>query len=412
MQCDMIKDLLPDFVKDTLDQETKAHVKKHIEECRDCTHELHFYETYYNSLKQVKSVDAPDDFLQSLQSKLEKKPSLIDDIHHMFSSLRLDYVLKFSGVAVTAVVILIFMVPFFNQVVLMQKSSAGNDTVVMSESKKTKVAFEDEASVVEEKIAELEKEKDSASEPVRLHESTDTDDRGEATEEHMLDKIEAVTDTVVVTRSESIEAEEDIVESIEEKGLIEERVFEDADEIAVVDDMFVMDDLADKEGMYEDKNKSVLAGNHDGTVEKKDKYDSVSLKKSRMKEAEYLESSVQIALTINIVMDQGYSDGDDEANMVPMESSDYKMEEQGLLFAASEEDIFSKIESVLNDHSIDIISKNNDYQSRNNFMVRIAKDKYDVVVNELLKLGTIRNLAEVDIESDSIDDVELEFEAF
>jgi hypothetical protein len=71
MECVRVKELLSEYIDDTLDQETRKTVEKHLSSCEGCAEELASLRSLVEELGSLEKVKPPADFLEQLHERLE-----------------------------------------------------------------------------------------------------------------------------------------------------------------------------------------------------------------------------------------------------------------------------------------------------------------------------------------------------
>jgi len=108
MECAEIKELLSEYLDDTLDSKTKRLVREHVQACSGCKAELDSLRSLVGALGSLGPVKAPDDFLDRLHERIEKKSTFSKLWRKLFVPLPIKVPVQFA--AVTAVALLVFAV--------------------------------------------------------------------------------------------------------------------------------------------------------------------------------------------------------------------------------------------------------------------------------------------------------------
>lgn len=122
MECQKIKELLNEYIDGTIDVQLKELVEGHLSGCSNCAQELDSLKAYLKTVGSLEKVDAPENFLQSVNEKLENEnpklqeqpdfepePETEDVKQKFFMPFRLKLPLEALGVLAT-VLIVVFLV--------------------------------------------------------------------------------------------------------------------------------------------------------------------------------------------------------------------------------------------------------------------------------------------------------------
>ncbi len=108
MKCSDIKERLSEYVDDILDPETRALLDEHLSACKDCQHTLASLKAVVSELGALDSVEPPEDFLDQLHERMEKRPRFPRILRTLFMPMRVKIPLEFAGAV--AVAILVFSI--------------------------------------------------------------------------------------------------------------------------------------------------------------------------------------------------------------------------------------------------------------------------------------------------------------
>ena len=108
MECAEIRELLSEYLDHTLDSETKVLVQEHVQACSGCKEELNLLRSLVGALGSLEPVKAPDDFLERLRKRIEKRLPFSKLWQKLFVPLPIKIPMQFA--AVTAVALLVFSV--------------------------------------------------------------------------------------------------------------------------------------------------------------------------------------------------------------------------------------------------------------------------------------------------------------
>jgi hypothetical protein len=105
MECAEIKELLSEYIDDTLDPDTKALLEDHLLTCEGCKEELASLRTLVKDLGSLEPVEAPEDFLDKLHERMKPRFQFGKILRMLFVPARIKIPLEFATVAVMAVLI-------------------------------------------------------------------------------------------------------------------------------------------------------------------------------------------------------------------------------------------------------------------------------------------------------------------
>lgn len=108
MKCGDIKERLSEYVDDILDPETRVLVDEHLSACKDCQHTLASLKAVVSELGALDSVEPPEDFLNQLHERMEKRSRFPRILRTLFMPMRVKIPLEFAGAV--AVAILVFSI--------------------------------------------------------------------------------------------------------------------------------------------------------------------------------------------------------------------------------------------------------------------------------------------------------------
>ena len=108
MECAEVKELLSDYMDDTLDLKTKVLVQEHVLACRGCKEVLASLRSLAGELGSLEPVKAPDDFLDRLHERIEKRSPFAEFMRKLFVPMQIKIPMQFA--AVTAAALLVFAV--------------------------------------------------------------------------------------------------------------------------------------------------------------------------------------------------------------------------------------------------------------------------------------------------------------
>ena len=108
MECDEVKELLSEYMDDTLDSKTKVLVHEHVLACRGCKEVLALLRSLVGKLGSLEPLKAPDDFLDRLHERIEKRWTFTEFMRKLFVPMQIKIPMQFA--ALTAVALLVFAV--------------------------------------------------------------------------------------------------------------------------------------------------------------------------------------------------------------------------------------------------------------------------------------------------------------
>jgi hypothetical protein len=109
MECATIKELLSEYMDDTLDPNIRARLEDHLVTCKGCTEELTSLRALVQELHSLEPVEAPADFLDELHKRMEPRFQFSKILRMLFIPARIKIPLEFATVAVMAVLIFSFL---------------------------------------------------------------------------------------------------------------------------------------------------------------------------------------------------------------------------------------------------------------------------------------------------------------
>lgn len=104
MKCAKVVKLLVDYLEGSLDEPTRKIVDQHLSVCENCAAELASLRSYFNELGSLEEVTAPDNLLEKVHARLERRIDLRSLIRWLFIPFHIKIPLE---LAATAIVILL-----------------------------------------------------------------------------------------------------------------------------------------------------------------------------------------------------------------------------------------------------------------------------------------------------------------
>jgi hypothetical protein len=105
MACGEIKELLSEYVDNTLRPETKTLVDEHLSTCKDCQQELASLKALVRELGSLKTLEPPKDFLDQLHGRMEQRSRFSKILRTLFVPMRVKIPLELASAAVMAILI-------------------------------------------------------------------------------------------------------------------------------------------------------------------------------------------------------------------------------------------------------------------------------------------------------------------
>ncbi|MCG8570549.1 MAG: zf-HC2 domain-containing protein, partial [Spirochaetes bacterium] len=119
MKCKKIERLLPEFVNNQLTPEEKNTVNSHLQKCPHCQERVLFYQSYFQSIRQLDSMEAPSTLTSKIYQRLEtqkkqdQQSKIVDSLKNLLNPL--PYKMPLALGTVSAVIIIaLFFSPVFD----------------------------------------------------------------------------------------------------------------------------------------------------------------------------------------------------------------------------------------------------------------------------------------------------------
>jgi|GEM_PF-4880001 len=141
MNCNDIKNLLPEYIADEIKGEVKHAVDRHLKSCAACRKEYESLRAYFSLTSSLEKKKAPANFLAELHTVIEKKEkkSLKHLATLLFLPIKIKLPLEAAGVLAVSLIIVFFFKPFH----FIQK-----ETYLVSENEKNRA----EESIIKETL--------------------------------------------------------------------------------------------------------------------------------------------------------------------------------------------------------------------------------------------------------------------
>jgi len=105
MECVRVKELLSEYIDDTLDQETRKTMEKHLSTCKGCSEELASLRSLVEELGSLEKVKAPADFLEQLHDRLEAPSGFTRIVRKLFVPFHVKIPLELATATLLAVLV-------------------------------------------------------------------------------------------------------------------------------------------------------------------------------------------------------------------------------------------------------------------------------------------------------------------
>ncbi|MBW2028585.1 MAG: zf-HC2 domain-containing protein [Deltaproteobacteria bacterium] len=113
MGCEEIREHLSEYVDGVLDPETKSMVDEHLSACKACREELGALKALVGELGSMEAVSPPEDFLEQLHARMERRPFMSSILRKLFMPMRIKVPLELAGAV--ALVVLVFSILHLQQ---------------------------------------------------------------------------------------------------------------------------------------------------------------------------------------------------------------------------------------------------------------------------------------------------------
>ena len=105
MECTRIRELISEYIDDTLDAEARAAVEEHISACMGCKEELTKVSALVDELGSLGSVKAPGDLLEKIHERMDLGYGFRRIVRKLFVPFRIKIPLEFAGAVVVAILV-------------------------------------------------------------------------------------------------------------------------------------------------------------------------------------------------------------------------------------------------------------------------------------------------------------------
>ena len=105
MECVSVKELLSEYIDDTLDQETRKTVEKHLSACEGCAEELASLRSLVEELGSLEKAKPPADFMEQLHERLEAPSGFTRIVRKLFVPFHVKIPLELATATLLAVLV-------------------------------------------------------------------------------------------------------------------------------------------------------------------------------------------------------------------------------------------------------------------------------------------------------------------
>ena len=105
MECVRVKELLSEYIDETLDQETRKAVEKHLSTCDGCAEELASLRSLVKELNSLEKVKPPVDFLEQLHERLDAPSGFTRIVRKLFVPFHVKIPLELATATLLAVLV-------------------------------------------------------------------------------------------------------------------------------------------------------------------------------------------------------------------------------------------------------------------------------------------------------------------
>lgn len=111
MNCREVKKFLGDYIDGSLDKNLKTSLQEHLKTCKGCASELVELKKYFNDVRSLRKIPAPENFLEKIHERLESGKRFKKMLRALFTPVQIKIPLEAAGaVAVTAAVVFLLWV--------------------------------------------------------------------------------------------------------------------------------------------------------------------------------------------------------------------------------------------------------------------------------------------------------------
>jgi hypothetical protein len=105
LECTRVRELISEYIDDTLDAEARAAVEEHVSACMGCKEELTSLSALVDELGSLGPVKAPGDLLEKIHERLDLGYGFHRIVRKLFVPFRIKIPLEFAGAVVVAILV-------------------------------------------------------------------------------------------------------------------------------------------------------------------------------------------------------------------------------------------------------------------------------------------------------------------
>jgi hypothetical protein len=105
LECTRIRELISEYIDDTLDAEVRAAVEEHISACKGCKEELAKVSVLVDQLGSLEPVQAPGDLLEKIHERIDPGYGFHRIVRKLFMPFRIKIPLELAGAAIVAILV-------------------------------------------------------------------------------------------------------------------------------------------------------------------------------------------------------------------------------------------------------------------------------------------------------------------
>lgn len=104
MECSKIKQLLSEYIDNSLDLATKTFIKRHLSQCSACSEEFASLKAYLKEMSSLGEVKAPDDFLEKVHQRISRRFEFEKMMRKIFVPVKVKVPLQLAAVMAMLIV--------------------------------------------------------------------------------------------------------------------------------------------------------------------------------------------------------------------------------------------------------------------------------------------------------------------
>ena len=105
MECTRVRELISEYIDETLDAEVRAAVEEHVSACMGCKEELTKVSALVDELGSLGPVKAPGDLLEKIHERMDLGYGFHRIVRKLFVPFRIKIPLEFAGAVVVAILV-------------------------------------------------------------------------------------------------------------------------------------------------------------------------------------------------------------------------------------------------------------------------------------------------------------------